>query len=429
MRDYSIVSAKFWIGETGKRLRGDRDAQLLALYFVTSPHAAMSGLYYCPLTYVSQDIGMPADVVFEKLSLLRSVGFCSYDYDSEVVFVVEMARYQVAEKLELRDNRRTSIVREIAKLRTPLVQLFLDRYAEAFRLDVAVFPPTSGWRPGSGILAALSARDGRTCCDCGTADGLAVDHVVARINGGTNDLSNLRFLCKSCNSKKSAEDRRIFWENLTSEIVPATPSQGLAPTPSEGGARTPSEGGVAKLRHPSRSPDPDPDPEQEQEKGKAEPVARAPASASAAPLSLNFPGGTDEPPEDEADLFTERQQEALDALREISFRVVRWKRQEGTVADILGPLKAHALARDLGGDGFPRVPVRQTIAQAATWSRTNPAKAKTPGGIARFLADWFSREQNRGGQAQFGSGPVAPVSVRGDLLSKISGADGGGRGR
>jgi len=39
MRDYAKVSPRFWIGNTGKQLRSDPDAQVVALYLMSNPHA------------------------------------------------------------------------------------------------------------------------------------------------------------------------------------------------------------------------------------------------------------------------------------------------------------------------------------------------------------------------------------------------------
>lgn len=38
---------------------------------------------------------------------------------------------------------------------------------------------------------------------------LTVDHVIARINGGTNDESNLVTACRPCNNKKSFRERPL----------------------------------------------------------------------------------------------------------------------------------------------------------------------------------------------------------------------------
>jgi hypothetical protein len=54
-------------------------------------------------------------------------------------------------------------------------------------------------------------RDGFTCCDCGASPQknpdveLHVDHRIPVSKGGTNALSNLQTLCKSCNLGKSAD--------------------------------------------------------------------------------------------------------------------------------------------------------------------------------------------------------------------------------
>lgn len=51
---------------------------------------------------------------------------------------------------------------------------------------------------------ALIERDGYVCShqDCKITAELTIDHVVALSKGGTDDLSNLRFLCRSHNSAK-----------------------------------------------------------------------------------------------------------------------------------------------------------------------------------------------------------------------------------
>ncbi len=43
-------------------------------------------------------------------------------------------------------------------------------------------------------------------CKCNLKKKYHVDHIVALINGGSNDRSNLQITCKSCNHKKHAKD-------------------------------------------------------------------------------------------------------------------------------------------------------------------------------------------------------------------------------
>lgn len=40
------------------------------------------------------------------------------------------------------------------------------------------------------------------CEVCGTTEDITIDHIIAITNGGTNDPSNLRYLCRKHNSSK-----------------------------------------------------------------------------------------------------------------------------------------------------------------------------------------------------------------------------------
>jgi 5-methylcytosine-specific restriction endonuclease McrA len=57
---------------------------------------------------------------------------------------------------------------------------------------------TTQWRK---IRQTVINRDG--CCQkCGTEENLTVDHIVPRVLGGSDSMSNLEVLCQSCNSSK-----------------------------------------------------------------------------------------------------------------------------------------------------------------------------------------------------------------------------------
>ena len=58
------------------------------------------------------------------------------------------------------------------------------------------------------LKAAVVRRDGEKCSRCERRHNLELDHVIERSDGGTDDLSNLRLLCKPCHKDKTDEAKR-----------------------------------------------------------------------------------------------------------------------------------------------------------------------------------------------------------------------------
>ena len=136
MRDYSVITPAFWIGETGKLLRGDANAQVLSLYLMSSPHSTMTGVFHCPILYMAHETGMSIEGATKALDRLLEVGFCEYDHHSECVFVVRMASYQIAETLKPGDNRVAGLKKELSKMAPALLKArFIATYSVAFCLE------------------------------------------------------------------------------------------------------------------------------------------------------------------------------------------------------------------------------------------------------------------------------------------------------
>ena len=169
MREYGIISPKFWIGKTGRKLRAHPYAQRVALYLMTAPNADMTGVYYCPLSSILNDVGSPSNVPLKPLespfeahcegyknpfegvraaiSVLEELGFCVYDVENEYVFVVEMARWQVAESLKATDNRVKGIKKYVESMPDGLRQRFINRYNDVFSLGLQVTPLDAPYKP------------------------------------------------------------------------------------------------------------------------------------------------------------------------------------------------------------------------------------------------------------------------------------------
>ncbi len=136
MRGYSKIAPQFWIGPTGKRIRQlGPEAQVVAMYLLTSPHANMIGLYHLPVAYMAADTGLHIEGASKALRSLTEAGFCAYDDAAEVVWVFEMARFQVAESLAANDKQCKGVWNEYREVPSNCYLAdFYERYTAAFHL-------------------------------------------------------------------------------------------------------------------------------------------------------------------------------------------------------------------------------------------------------------------------------------------------------
>ena len=119
----------------------------------------MTGVFYCPVATILNDVGAPCEPlaypskglstpsegaltpldrgfegVKKALLTLQELGFCVYDFESEYVFVKEMARWQIAPKLKPSDNRSKGLRKTVENMPNPMRARFIARYNEDFAL-------------------------------------------------------------------------------------------------------------------------------------------------------------------------------------------------------------------------------------------------------------------------------------------------------
>src|SRR6266516_1099412 len=87
--------------------------------------------------------------------------------------------------------------------------------------------PVDDWRK----LLAFHGGAPR-CARCGTAEDLAVDHIIPRKYGGQHDLSNLQFLCRRHNSAKGSRDdhywsHEFYWDQTPNMAAMRTLQQNV----------------------------------------------------------------------------------------------------------------------------------------------------------------------------------------------------------
>lgn len=110
------INADFWLRGVGNKLPNNHGAQMLSLYLFSSPFSNKVGVYRIPIIMMAKDLGYPLRTTEEihasleeiknHLSDLETLGFLKYDYETEFIFMKDMARWnlhdcsrRVAEKL------------------------------------------------------------------------------------------------------------------------------------------------------------------------------------------------------------------------------------------------------------------------------------------------------------------------------------------
>lgn len=137
MREFSKISPQFWLGETAKKLRGHQEAQIVAMYLLSSPHANMIGMYYLPKMFISHETGLTLQGASKGLLRCIEAGFCSYDEEKEIIWVVEMANYQIG---ELKPSDKRSVGAQNEYLKVPDCNhsmAFFDKYSSTLNLTTS----------------------------------------------------------------------------------------------------------------------------------------------------------------------------------------------------------------------------------------------------------------------------------------------------
>lgn len=143
--DYGRIRHTFWTDPDIKRGLNVEQKALL-LYYFTSPHSSLVGLYYCPLEYISVETGIPVERVREATFGPLSK-YVTYDEATEEIFVHRAGRHQVGDDLQVKDRRVKAIQKVIAETHSSrLVAKFLELYAH-WPLNVENPPPEAPSKP------------------------------------------------------------------------------------------------------------------------------------------------------------------------------------------------------------------------------------------------------------------------------------------
>ena len=137
-RKFAKVYPNVW---KSKKLREvSAQAKLLAMYFLTSPSYCMVGIYEQPQELIRKHTGLSEDMLDQAMHELFEVDFIRYDYDTEVVWVVDMALSQVADG-RLSPSQKKGVINELARLSIECQFPFVDDFIQHYGNKYEFLPP------------------------------------------------------------------------------------------------------------------------------------------------------------------------------------------------------------------------------------------------------------------------------------------------
>lgn len=137
------------------------------------------------------------------------------DFDTEEMcklFIIDGLNYpQIAEKGFYSDKRKNLMSEDMIRLR--IRGVFGEHIVYDEKPTLQKTPRNKDHEHTQAIWRYKKnhSKENQKCALCGSADSLELDHILPYKNGGTDDESNLQWLCHKCHSSKTQAER-IFYQ-------------------------------------------------------------------------------------------------------------------------------------------------------------------------------------------------------------------------
>jgi len=134
VRTQATIVPTFWTRGSGKKLRGNADAQVLAFYFMTSPHSTMVGIFYSSVATILDETGLTEPRFRAALPAVAEIA--QYDEQEGIVFLPEGSAHQIGETMSIGNKVRKPALSQLQVYGNHrFVREWIYRYYDAYCLS------------------------------------------------------------------------------------------------------------------------------------------------------------------------------------------------------------------------------------------------------------------------------------------------------
>jgi hypothetical protein len=139
VRTYAIMRPQFWTRGSGKKLRGNQKAQVLAMFLMTCGQGTRCGIFPVALPTIAHETGLALDELPDLFKVVSEIA--QYDDEEELCWVPNSAREQLGETLKPSDNKWKGLLAEVGQfLKHRFGRAFVEMYREAYSLPFEAAP-------------------------------------------------------------------------------------------------------------------------------------------------------------------------------------------------------------------------------------------------------------------------------------------------
>lgn len=178
------------------------------IYLMTNSKTTQCGVYELPKKVIELETGYNRDTVEKLIKRFVDYGKIQYNSENKEVMILNWLKYNITKSPKV----ISCIRQEALEIKTAEFKEMVDKklMAMGYTEDIGLYRMANKSEISKTAALKIFERDQYKCTRCGSTEDLTIDHIFPRNIGGTNAETNLRVLCRSCNSKRPTSGNELI---------------------------------------------------------------------------------------------------------------------------------------------------------------------------------------------------------------------------